>query len=377
MPLVYLDTSHLSWLAQLRLKEPDRFEQFLSRWRAVSAELALSRVHLQELRRHRDDTTRETRYQLLSDLQPLRIENAPSDDVPAWYVSFHKRDALRALAARGIVALDTEFIDPPSLGFPWSVAGPGVAEILRTFEAKWFGVASERYYTATTYAARAEASRAGTRYQPSSPLNISIREAATAQFRAARLRFTAALQMEGWRRTYSVAEASLSTTFLLAIVPISIPAGLTVRVAFRWMTQLDNSKRDRAMSSDEAVARMTVRRWGRLVLRDLGSTNAQAREKARVLQVEDSWAAHTAFRVRNKLHRAKSPTPNDHFDLEHLEYLPYVDLLFADKRIREFGRQALMTGDASPEIRIFAARLCSAGSVAKLEEEIVRRFAKL
>jgi hypothetical protein len=36
------------------------------------------------------------------------------------------------------------------------------------------------------------------------------------------------------------------------------------------------------------------------------------------------------------------------YDLEHLSYLPYVDLFFTDKRIAEFSRQVL----ASPQLPV-------------------------
>ena len=67
--------------------------------------------------------------------------------------------------------------------------------------------------------------------------------------------------------------------------------------------------------------------------------------------------------------------PTDHasnyYDLEHLSYLPYVDKLFADKRVANCTAQVLDSRQVPSSVKSVAAPISIPNSVDALEAEIL------
>lgn len=68
--------------------------------------------------------------------------------------------------------------------------------------------------------------------------------------------------------------------------------------------------------------------------------------------------------------------PTDHasnyYDLAHLSYLPYVDKLFADKRVANYTAQVLNSRQAPSSIKSLRAAISIPNSVDELETETLR-----
>src|SRR2546423_12996027 len=94
MALVYLDTSNIDLLSKLRQRNRDRFVSFLAKWRELNCTLAISGVHIFELRRYGDSSGREARYQLLEDLCPIRCQSSSIDNLEILCALSHHREEL-------------------------------------------------------------------------------------------------------------------------------------------------------------------------------------------------------------------------------------------------------------------------------------------
>lgn len=77
MKLVYLDTSNLSLLAETRQKFPEKFHSFLTNWRKQKYILALSEAHIFETTRLDLAATKQARYDLFKEMLPIRFEAEP------------------------------------------------------------------------------------------------------------------------------------------------------------------------------------------------------------------------------------------------------------------------------------------------------------
>src|SRR2546422_4738569 len=99
--LVYLDHSHLVLLADTAAQSTSDFGAFLAFWRSRALTLALSRVHLIEMRRHADPATRERRYRLLEYFTPFRSDIGPRSEYPN---SVRELEITAALARKILLA---------------------------------------------------------------------------------------------------------------------------------------------------------------------------------------------------------------------------------------------------------------------------------
>jgi hypothetical protein len=66
------------------------------------------------------------------------------------------------------------------------------------------------------------------------------------------------------------------------------------------------------------------------------------------------------------------PNPNNAYDLEHLSYLPYVDLFFADKRIAAYGKQVLQRPDLPAACRSLRPPTRVARVIGAIEDSLIQ-----
>jgi hypothetical protein len=374
MSLVYLDTSHFSQLAQLRDKDPLRYNRFLSVWRAKTAELALSRIHVQELRRHADRSVRASRLGLIRELRPIRLDLALNGG-SGYLGSLGEREALHALVSAGLVTLEGDDLDLRRIGFPTRITNPQEIDALAAFEDPQFAEIFERYHAATRWGVRAETRRPGVPHRRTRLKELGAIGRAKSGVRSLHKEIRKLKTLPATGRIKS-GMALLGKSFLtIALSPVLLPfAELTARTLERRLrVQGDSSAKSDFI--DYLIAQSTVRRWVEHVLRGLGFTKNDARQTAQLIHLRDAPGAWLAFEVKQRLQSATPmPQVSDHFDLEHLGYLPYVDLFFADKKIRELTHQVLRSKGLPVAYEPFRGRIVSAGTVDGIEHELANRL---
>jgi hypothetical protein len=79
MTLIYLDTSNFSLLSLTKIHEPQKYQDFIAKWKKNNYLLAFTTAHLDELLRAEFPDERETRFKILEDLLPFRFESRLTD----------------------------------------------------------------------------------------------------------------------------------------------------------------------------------------------------------------------------------------------------------------------------------------------------------
>jgi hypothetical protein len=92
---------------------------------------------------------------------------------------------------------------------------------------------------------------------------------------------------------------------------------------------------------------------------------------SRKVKLEDCPGAWLKYAVQIQMRKA---TPVDHpsnyYDLEHLSYLPYVNTLFADKRVATFARQILGSDELPTALHTVRPPISIPNSIDSLESSI-------
>ena len=75
MKLIYLDTSHFSLLSKTKVSEPQKYNEFVEKWKNNHYTLAFTIAHLDELLRLEFENERIIRFEVLEDLLPFKFES--------------------------------------------------------------------------------------------------------------------------------------------------------------------------------------------------------------------------------------------------------------------------------------------------------------
>jgi hypothetical protein len=363
VPLIYLDTSHLASLAAVASNDPERYARFKTFWQRAGVQLALSRIHLHELRRHNDLSTRQRRWQLLADLAPIRSDLVLIDD-PLTPNTLAAREGLAALVRSGIVRVRGVERSNADVGFPTRLDGNAVMEAAPALDGA-MGSVVRGFHAATVLGASAQS---------------DSRRANKSRGRLRDLRLTRVLEVRKREVVQSIARAKgLSKVFPLllaigqtAVVLVLLPVSLPTVVAFGALYRrlIDADAADEAEFTDVLLARSLARSAASSVLVRLGLGKVEAKQLATRLDLADFPGAWLRTEAKAKLLAARSTfTAQDDLDLDHLAYAPYVDLFFADRRTREFAHQALRGRDRDPQDRL-CERIVSAGSLDEMQDRI-------
>jgi hypothetical protein len=369
MTLVYLDTSNIHLLTTLRRKDNARFTSFLERWRGLSCTLALSNVHLFELRRYGDASARDERYQLLEDLCPIRFQSESMDGV----------EILRALSKHR----DTLGLDYPAdqlvEAFPKFLHTPTEVSQIRELEHTVLALAFEAFYDASKTGAAAHSREEGTKYERHRISQIGDAKPAPEH---------RAMFLEEWEKQQP---SSSELENLRELVPPEVLnemfdafRDLGLRFldraeevgsanAYAEALGLDLSDPSIARSfTDQASQQYAFRFSVREAAQTLGvqceSGFEMATELVRLEDCPGTWLRH-AVEIQIRKATAKDE-PSNLFDLNHLGHLPYVNLLFTDKRIAEFARQVLSSSNLPASLRHVKKPLAVSNSIEALESAL-------
>jgi hypothetical protein len=346
MPVAYFDTSHLHLLATERSRNTAEFSAFLEYWQQGGWELALSHVHFLELARYGGAEGRAARYALFQDLAPVWLTLPVRDQVQGGS-TLTRREIRHALAARGLAKPSQTVPGRHGIVFVERVDSNNV-HVVQALEGDELRRYIQLFHGAVSLAAEAsrrppDAEPPGKRLRdienrvPTPEQVQAIRDAVereTAQAFAglgmdlpAEAREQALAQVRGQLDAFLTGAAQHGVQVALAQFLASAGAEPSARSPVQTLIH-------------EHVFADEVRRT---LLEDLGVTDeALLQQGVRQLKLAECPGTWLSREVSKSLAAAEhAPEPGSTYDLEHLGYLPYVDVLFADKRIAEFTRQVL------------------------------------
>jgi hypothetical protein len=350
VPLAYLDTSHLHLLATERLKESTDFAEFIAAWRRGGWELALSLFHHIEGARYGSADGRAARYALLRHLAPL-WSTLPVRTQVQGGTNLTRREIRHALAVAGLASPVQTIPGSRGLVFVERVEPQDVAAVqaLEDGELRQY---VQLFHDAVSLAA--EASRRPPRTKPSEkklrdienniplPKDVqAIRDAVDRELSRsfagigrqlpAAARDQALARVRGCLDTFLNSALKDGVQMALTQVLSSAGAEVSVRAPIPVLVH-------------EHVFADEVRRT---LQEDIKVTDEgiilQAVKAVKLQDCPGTWLSREVSRSLTAAEHA--PEAGSTYDLEHLGYVPYVDLLFSDKRIAEFTRQVLRRGD--------------------------------
>lgn len=325
MKLVYLDNSHKALLAKLRTDSPLRFDEFLKEWRANSCILALSEAHIYEITRHRSPEEQESRFEVLKQILPIRAE-----------IQVFPKELILALRRKNVDFVVRD-IDLSKSVFSDIICQ---AEML----------SSLLDVTRGQYSSHVELSHNITRmmWQPQNliPLApkgtkkirlIDLPDSFPQEYRDHYLGILrkAEIELSDSGITTPIYDHALRDTLTLMKGFISNVEANGVRgvVADLMNLDLNNSKHLRMPieTLDESINFLGSVKF-HLPKLVYGDDNLVDR-LCEMLTVDDCPGRWLKSKVENQLRRNNDLDPSNELDTKHLSHLPYVDVMFCDKRI--------------------------------------------
>lgn len=341
MNRIYLDTSNIALLTKIKENDSQRFQRFLNKWRSKNFILAISNAHLFEIMRHSSTEERVARFNLLENLLPIRYEPLVVE-----------KEIILALLQKGAIinkflsiSFFTEKILTPTdlIGFR-GLDNPLMRDI--------YNLNYDAYQT--TWNMEIDESKLGdfrtTRFS-------SIPENAISQ---EELRdFIDKLKPILQENTKSIFEkyenipdeaAEIGNNLVIEALEsfFNRSSQVGLKEAFAEFIEIDSTdnKTQRTFVDKHLNGFNFKINVESTVQEQLGITDAEDIEflKNSILP-ENCPGFWLKTQIRNRLLKANLIGASNELDIHHLSHLPYVNMLFTDKRIVEMTKQVFNSND--------------------------------
>ena len=351
MRLVYLDTSQIIALDAAQSGGSAGFARFIQAWRRVGAILAFSRVHVVELRRHADSTVRASRLALLRQLLPLRTDAASTLSVPRSPVtmprplSMGEREILHTLTTRSGAGTDVKAYTD---AFPTTLSSEHEPDVFAVYEREQFGGLIDLVHEAVQGAVESRAWTPEVPYKRIKLRDLTDKCISADDLAAQERPIDAAIRDEG-------ALARLGTSLPPGEVKKMVHAELDqLRRFYRRQSEIGvraayaeacgvidmDAAGDRYL--DDLTQEHIFRQEAAAVARDFLNKSPEAARLAASVPLETCPGRWLHHNVDLETKKAESnPIASNAYDLDHLVYMPYVDLFFADKRTTTYVEAVL------------------------------------
>jgi hypothetical protein len=374
MPLIYLDTSNISLLSHARLKEPERYGTFLRRWRSRDCALAVSYAHLWELRQYGGLWERHRRHKVLMDLRPIHTDLNVLGP-PLAYGTPVEREILKAFPRSLGVSIPVRPRTELTEALPFRLTTPEEVRRLRWIELPWFGIIARMVKSA--HETEADAQRHAYSARAMQPSRKAFRLEDHPAEPTADVPDVLAQTEREILRTFRkwpwilVSKRVRNQAMRTAIEPIKSlldhEQWAGSRATFAEYLGI-SSPRERL---DRAFSRKV---WNDKVQHSLQTALTMppdlAAKIAGALKIEFCPGAWISEQVRLEIASAEpEPDPSNGYDLQHLCFLPHVDVFLTDQRIAGYVANVLRRPGAAAIPGLKPARK-TAASLQALEQVI-------
>ena len=357
MPVIYLDTSHLHLLAEVRRTNQDRFSQFIAVWKERHCTLALTMTHIQEICRYKAQVGREARYDLLKDLLPIRCDLVLAEDVPAALRLLHNREIYGALVRNGMVSSQGARLSRYTEGLPELLTEPTQVELFKQLETvDVYRNFIEAFYDMNRVSAEANSREVGTNYErhrlskmETSKLEPEHIAEVLQKLEEGRTNIPQSLRDVAPQDI--IDEQFDKLRDLIEQFANRVGEVGTVKALAEFLEVDTEDKTSFRKHTDVLNQEYVFKKVVQMFLDEVCNLHDEAVLETVLQRIvpEDcpGWWLKNAVLIQMRKATAVDEASN-YYDLEHLSYLPYVDLFFTDKRIAEFTRQVL----ASPQLPV-------------------------
>ena len=288
MKLTYLDTSNFILLSTQKRINRNDYDNFLMKWKENGLILALSQVHLVELLQAKYPDTRTAHFELLKDFLPFRYEGE----------NFFEREIYAELFKRGFILLQEN--DKQSSLKLFSNEIKNESEMSALYSAINI-ISRAGFYKATSYANKT------------------------------------AWKAKSHDSVHKNPKPRLSN---LSSNPIR---NLAKRI-FAWFIGIDSKdKKNLNKPIEKLLEEFNFRTQIKSTITAKFGSIEKVLQKNILssMKLEDCKGLWLKTEVEKNLKRAGDFDPNNEGDLNHIQYLPYVDILLTDKAIVEATMQVI------------------------------------
>jgi hypothetical protein len=379
--IIYLDNSHLHLLSEVRRANPARFAKFMKLWTANKCALALSHIHLHEISRYNNQTKREARYDLLEEMLPIHCDISLGDEIPVAFRLLTNREIFSVLIRRNIVFVQDQTLIRYAGGFPEQFTSKAQITLLTQLDivGVWRNLI-EAFYEANKVSAAANSRQPQTKYERHRLSQIGdtkikkddvtallkqLEEDSEdiAQWECLRDLVPPELMDEEFRRIRNKVEQYVER--------VDEVGSSNALAEFLGVDPSDRTSFRKPL--DLLIQQHTFESGVRQFLADVCGENDETKvgEVVRQLKMEDCPGTWLKNAVQLQIRKAvNEDEASNYYDLEHLAYLPYADLFFADKRITEFTRQVLNSNQSLPSLKGINEPIAVPNSVDAIESVI-------
>ncbi len=292
MKLIYLDTSNLILLSQEMQSNPSRFDKFLVKWRESENILALSQIHLIELLQAKFQNTRTAHFNLLNYLLPLRYESE----------NFFEREVMIGLFKKGFLTFQEQDIETSMKIFSKEVKNKDDLALIYNSTNL---ITQVGFYKAFSKANQLSwKAKSGDSFHKTPKPRFSTME-------------------ENWLGTIG---KKLFAKFIGVELNSKGNQRKTIESLledFRFKTQVKSTLKSKFEERDKSTIQTIL-------------TN---------VDLQDCKGLWLSNEVEKNLLKANDFDPNNEYDLNNVQYLPYVEIFLTDKRIFETTQQVLRRKD--------------------------------
>ena len=384
MPVIYLDTSHLHLLAEARRTNQDRFSQFLAVWKERSCTLALTMTHIQEICRYQDQPGREERYHLLKDLLPIRCDLVLAEGVPVALRLLHNREIYAALMRKGMVSSQGEGLSRYTEGLPELLTEPAQIELYKQLETvDVYRNFIEAFYDLNKVSAEANSRKVGTNYERhrlSKIQNSKLKPEHIAEVlqKLEEGRTNIPQSLRNVAPQEIIDEQFDKLRDLIELFANRVREVGNINALAEFLEVDTENKTDFSKHTDVLNQEYVFKKVVQMFLDEVCDLQDEAVLETVTQRIvpEDCpgwWLKHAVLLQMRKATAVDEAS--NYSDLEHLSYLPYVDLFFADKRIAEFTRQVLASPQLPVLLRDVGKPVAIPKSIGALESILLSRLA--
>lgn len=363
MDRIYLDTSNIALLTQIRENDLNRFQKFLDEWNYRKYILALSNAHFFEIMRHNSDEERKARFDLIETFIPVRLEQKLSES-----------EIVLASLQKGAIIQKGATIR----FFSEKISSPAQFVNYRAFDNPFMRDVYNLNYDAymTSWNANSDDEKLGsfkkTRFSdvPDDALPAEELKDFFEQLKPIINESTKSFFDKYENLPKELADFGNNFVFEAFESFYERCSEIGTKEAFAEFIEIDSSDIKTQKSFVDKLLngfnfKMTVETTMREYFPHFDERDIEyVKSKISLENCSGTWLK---IQVRNQLLKAKQFDASNELDIYHLSHLPYVSFLFADKRIVEMTKQVFKFKDLPKTFRKIKLPFSIPNSIEELE----------
>lgn len=369
MERIYLDTSNIALLTRIRENDSIRFQKFINEWNYRKYILALSNAHFFEIMRHNSDEERKARFDLIESFIPVRLEQRLSEN-----------EVILALLQKGLIIQKGASIR----FFSEKISSPSQFVNYRAFNNPFMRDIYNLSYDAhtTSWNANSDDEKLGgfmsTRFSdvPDDAIPAEDLKDFFEQLKPIINESTKSFLGKYENLPEELADFGNNFVFEAFESFYKRSSEIGTKEAFAEFIEIDSTERktqksfvDKLLNSFnfKMIVEATMREYfAHFDERDIEYLKGK-------ISLENCAGTWLKIQVKTQLLKAKQIEASNELDLYHLSHLPYVRLLFADKRIVEMTKQVSKFKDLPKPLRKAQLPISIPNSIEELEKALFHK----